>query len=246
MKDSHIIVALDFSSERQVLDFTAQLEPPMCKLKIGKELFTLAGPTLVRQLIDKGFDVFLDLKFHDIPSVISSAVEVAVDEKVYMLTMHALGGERMLASVAETVEALRVQSGVRTPLLLGVTVLTSLGEDDLSQMGFSLPMKEEIVKLASICKNSGLYGIVCSGEEISLIREKFPARRDLAGGKEEFLIVTPGVRIEPVSSDDQRRTITVEDALKKGADYLVMGRTITQSENPEKTVESILEKLNKL
>jgi orotidine-5'-phosphate decarboxylase len=232
-----IIVALDVPERKEAKHLVKELIEYVSIFKIGHQLFISEGKDIIHMIQDTGGEVFLDLKFHDIPSVISNAAEVAVEEKVYMLTMHSLGGKAMLIRVAETLEALRVQSGVRTPLLLGVTILTSLDKKDLSEIGISLSMKDEVVKLASICKNSGLDGVVCSGEEISLIREKFG---------DEFLIVTPGVKLEPTSSDDQRRIITVEDAVKKGADYLVMGRAITTSEEPRKTMESILKKLSKI
>ena len=232
-----IIVALDVPTLGKAEKLVSDLIEYVSIFKIGYQLLISEGKDIIHMVQDKGGKVFLDLKFHDIPSVISNAVEIAVQEKVYILTLHSLGGRAMLSEVVKRVKDLREESSTRRPLLLGVTVLTSLGEDDLPELGFSLSMKEEILKLATICKECGLNGIVCSGEEISLIRERF---------KENFLIVTPGVRFEPLPSDDQRRIITVEDAIRNGADYLVMGRSITESKEPKQKMELILEKLNKL
>lgn len=232
-----IIVALDVPTRKEAEHLVRELIEYVPIFKIGYRLFISEGKDIIHMVQDNGGEVFLDLKFHDIPSVISNAVEVAVKENVYMLTLHSLGGKAMLGQVVERVKTLHEEKSVRAPLLLGVTILTSLGEKDLSELGFSLSMKEEIVKLATTCQECGLNGIVCSGEEISLIREKF---------KERFLIVTPGVRLEALPSDDQRRVITVEDAIKNGADYLVMGRSITESKEPKKKMGLILEKLSKL
>lgn len=238
MRDkSPIIVALDVATRKEAEHLVNELIEYVPIFKIGHQLFLREGIDIVHMLQDKGGEVFLDLKFHDIPSVISNAVEMAVRENVYMLTLHSLGGRAMLDEVAKRVKVLHRDEDLRAPLLLGVTILTSLSEEDLSELGFSLSVKEQILRLATVCKKSGLNGIVCSGKEISLIREKFP---------EDFLIVTPGVRLEALPSDDQRRIVTVEDAIRNGADYLVMGRTITGSKEPKKQIELILNKLSKL
>lgn len=236
-QENPIIVALDVFTRKEAEVLVDDLIEYVSVFKIGHQLFLREGVDIIRMIQDKGGEVFLDLKFHDIPSVISNAVEVAVGEKVFMLTLHSLGGRAMLSSVVERVASLHQSENTRTPLLLGVTILTSLTDEDLSDVGISISMKKEIEKLAQICKDSGLNGIVCSGEEISLIREKLG---------EDFLIVVPGVRMETHSLDDQKRTVTVEDALRNGANYLVMGRTITGSEEPKKKMELILQKLNKL
>ena len=236
-KKNPIIVALDVPTRKEAERLVSNLVKYVSIFKIGHQLFIREGKDIIHMIQNKGGEVFLDLKFHDIPSVISNVVEVAVKEKVYMLTLHSLGGRVMLSEVVERVEALYNDDSARKPLLLGITVLTSLSKDDLLQLGFSLTMKEQVLKLATICKECGLNGIVCSGEEISLIRERF---------QEDFLIVIPGVRFEPLPSDDQRRIITVEDAINRGADYLVMGRSITESKEPKQKIELILEKLNKL
>lgn len=236
-KDKPIIVALDVFTRKEAQSLVENLVEHVSIFKIGHQLFLKEGMDIIHMIQDKGAEVFLDLKFHDIPSVISNAIEVAFNEKIYMLTMHSLGGRAMLEQVVKKVEMLSSEGKGRMPILLGVTILTSLDEEKLKEMGFSLPMKQQVLKLAKISEECGLGGIVCSGEEISLIRDNT---------KENFIIVTPGVRLEKLSSDDQERIITVEDAIKRGADYLVMGRSITESKEPKKKLELILEKLNKL
>lgn len=236
-RENPIIVALDVFTRKEAEKLVNGLIEHVRIFKIGHQLFLKEGMDIIHMIQDKGAEVFLDLKFHDIPSVISSAVEVAFEEKVYMLTLHSLGGRIMLEQAVERIAALSEEGLGRKPLLLGVTILTSLDEEKLKEMGFSLPMNEQVLKLAQISEESGLDGIVCSGEEINLIRNNT---------EEDFIIVTPGVRPEKISSDDQERIITVEDAIKRGADYLVMGRSITESKEPRKKMGLILEKLNRL
>ena len=225
MKDSRIIVALDFSSERQVLDFIAQLEPSMCKLKVGKELFTLAGPSLVRQLTDKGFDVFLDLKFHDIPNTVARACKVAVDMGVWMLNVHALGGRNMLLAAREALEGIE-----NRPLLIAVTILTSMGQQDLQEIGLSGNPEDNVLRLAALTHDAGLDGVVCSSREVSSLRH---AQGDT------FTLVTPGIRPAGSDAGDQKRIMTPTDAIQAGSNYLVIGRPITQSRNPVQTLETI-------
>jgi len=225
LKDSRIIIALDFSSEKQVLDFTAQLEPSMCKLKVGKELFTLAGPTLVRQLIDKGFDVFLDLKFHDIPNTVACACKVAADMGVWMLNVHALGGRNMLLAAREALEG----NGNR-PLLIAVTILTSMGQQDLQEIGLSGNPEDNVLRLAALTHDAGLDGVVCSSREVSSLRQ--------AQG-ETFTLVTPGIRPAGSDAGDQKRIMTPTDAIQAGSNYLVIGRPITQARDPVQTLETI-------
>jgi orotidine-5'-phosphate decarboxylase len=234
-QEKPIIVALDVTRAKaeQLVD---SLVKYVSIFKIGHQLFLREGVDIVHMVQDKGGKVFLDLKFHDIPSVISNAIEVAAREKVHMLTMHTLGGKDMLEQASDRVKSLQ-KDNIQTPLLLGVTILTSLNEQDLHNMGISLSMQEEIAKLAEICKDSALDGIVCSGKEVKLIRKQLG---------EDFLIITPGVMTEALGPDDQKRTVTVEEALKDGADYLVMGRSITTAEEPKKKMELILQELNKL
>ena len=225
MKDSRIIVALDFSSEEQVLEFTKQLEPSMCKLKVGKELFTLAGPDLVRQLIDKGFDVFLDLKFHDIPNTVARACKVAADLGVWMLNVHALGGRNMLGAAREALE-----TSQNRPLLIAVTILTSMGQEDLQEIGLNGTPEENVLRLASLTKEAGLDGVVCSSKEVTKLRQT---------QGEDFTLITPGIRPAGSEAGDQKRIMTPVDAVQAGSNYLVIGRPITQSSDPIRTLETI-------
>ena len=225
MKDSRIIVALDFSSEKQVLGFTRQLEPSMCKLKVGKELFTLAGPNLVRQLIDSGFDVFLDLKFHDIPNTVARACKVAADLGVWMLNVHALGGRNMLTAAREALETSQSR-----PLLIAVTILTSMGQQDLLEIGLSGDPEENVLRLANLTKEACLDGVVCSPREVTNLRQ--------AQG-EAFTLVTPGIRPAGSEAGDQKRIMTPVDAVQAGSNYLVIGRPITQSADPVQTLHTI-------
>ena len=225
MNDSRIIVALDFSSEKQVLEFTSQLEPSMCKLKVGKELFTLAGPDLVRQLVDNGFDIFLDLKFHDIPNTVARACKAATDLGVWMLNVHALGGRHMLIAAREALE-----TSSNRPLLIAVTILTSMGQEDLQEIGLNGTPEDNVLRLANLTKEAGLDGVVCSSREVANIR--------LAQG-EAFTLVTPGIRPAGSEAGDQIRIMTPVDAIQAGSNYLVIGRPITQSADPIKTLHTI-------
>jgi len=225
LKDSRIIIALDFSSEKQVLDFIAQLEPAMCKLKVGKELFTLTGPTLVRQLIDRGFDVFLDLKFHDIPNTVARACKVAADMGVWMLNVHALGGRNMLLAAREALEG-----NENRPLLIAVTILTSMGQQDLQEIGLSGSPEDNVLRLAALTQEAGLDGVVCSSREVTSLRQ------DLG---EAFTLVTPGIRPAGSEVGDQKRIMTPKDAIQAGSNYLVIGRPITQASDPVQTLQTI-------
>ena len=225
LKDSRIIIALDFSSEKQVLDFIAQLDPAMCKLKVGKELFTLAGPPLVRQLIDRGFDVFLDLKFHDIPNTVARACKVAADMGVWMLNVHALGGRNMLLAAREALEG-----NENRPLLIAVTILTSMGQQDLQEIGLSGSPEDNVLRLAALTKDASLDGVVCSSHEVTSLRQ------DLG---EAFTLVTPGIRPAGSEAGDQKRITTPTDAIQAGSNYLVIGRPITQASDPVQTLQTI-------
>ena len=225
MNDSRIIVALDFSSEKQVLEFTSQLEPSMCKLKVGKELFTLAGPNLVRQLVDNGFDVFLDLKFHDIPNTVARACKVATDLGVWMLNVHALGGRNMLIAAREALE-----TSSNRPLLIAVTILTSMGQEDLQEIGLNGTPEDNVLRLANLTKEAGLDGVVCSSREVTNLRQT---------QGEAFTLVTPGIRPAGSEAGDQIRIMTPVDAIQAGSNYLVIGRPITLSADPIKTLHTI-------
>jgi orotidine-5'-phosphate decarboxylase len=213
-----VIVALDFASAEEALHLAQMLDPAMCRVKVGKELFTRAGPALVERLQGMGFEVFLDLKFHDIPNTVAKACRAAADLGVWMVNVHALGGRRMMQAAREAIAAAQHQ-----PLLIAVTVLTSMGEEDLGDIGLSGSAEENVLRLASLAHASGMDGVVCSPKEVAELRESL-------GG--EFRLVTPGVRPAGSATDDQKRVTTPEDAIRLGSSYLVVGRPITQAEDP--------------
>ena len=214
-----IIVALDFDSSSRALNFVDNLDPKLCRLKIGKELFTAAGPNLVEAMIEKEFDVFLDLKFHDIPNTVAGAVQVAADLGVWMLNVHISGGSTMMQSAKDAILSHRD----RKPILIGVTVLTSISSTELLEIGIDNNLKDHVVKLAKLAYQSGLDGVVCSAEEAKLLRNSMPA---------DFILVTPGIRREQDAAGDQKRVITPSQAIRNGSDYLVVGRPITQAASP--------------
>ena len=217
--ENKIIVALDFNSSSQAVEFVDTLDPKLCRLKIGKELFTAAGPNLVETMIKKEFDVFLDLKFHDIPNTVANAVRVAADLGVWMLNVHISGGSAMMKSAKDAI----LSYGDCRPILMGVTVLTSISNADLSEIGIDNDLREQVVKLAKLAYQSGLDGVVCSAEEANLLRNSMPA---------DFILVTPGIRREQDAAGDQKRVITPSQAIRNGSDYLVVGRPITQASSP--------------
>ena len=218
MNTSRIIVALDYPSADAALQLVGQLSPELCRLKVGKELFTRAGPQLVESLVGQGFDVFLDLKFHDIPNTVASACHAAADLGVWMLNVHALGGARMLEAAREGVS----RAG-HSPLLIAVTILTSMDETDLAAVGLAGSPLENVMRLARLAQHSGLDGIVCSSREVT------PLRAEL---ERDFKLVTPGIRPAGSQADDQRRIMTPVDAVTNGSDYLVIGRPVTQADDP--------------
>ena len=213
-----IVVALDYASPEPALALASALTPDLCRLKVGKELFTCAGPSLVEELQHKGFEVFLDLKFHDIPNTAAAAVRVAAAMGVWMVNVHAGGGRRMMEAA---VEALR--DFTQKPLLIGVTVLTSMTDEDLLELGYSESADERVQRLAALAADCGLDGVVCSALEA-------PALRRSMG--EQFCLVTPGIRLAGDEAGDQRRVVTPADAVANGADYLVIGRSITTAADP--------------
>ena len=217
--ENKIIVALDFDSSSRALNFVDNLDPKLCRLKIGKELFTAAGPNLVETMIKKEFDVFLDLKFHDIPNTVASAVQGAADLGVWMLNVHISGGSTMMQSAKDAILSHRD----RKPILIGVTVLTSISSTELLEIGIDNNLKDHVVKLAKLAYQSGLDGVVCSAEEAKLLRNSMPA---------DFILVTPGIRREQDAAGDQKRVITPSQAIRNGSDYLVVGRPITQAASP--------------
>lgn len=228
--DPKIIVAMDFDSADQCLSLAKRLSPADCRLKVGKELFTACGPQIVEKLIGLGFEIFLDLKFHDIPNTTSKAIKAASDMGVWMVNVHASGGRRMMEACRNILDA---QSG-KKPLLIGVTVLTSMEQQDLGEVGITTALDDHVINLASLAKQSGLDGIVCSAHEAKVLRAAMGL---------DFCLVTPGIRMQDSPADDQRRTMTPSDALAAGSSYLVIGRPITKAEDPAAVCQSIAQTL---
>lgn len=224
--DPKIIVALDFPSQNPALALADQLDPAKCRLKVGKELFTRSGPDLVKALQSRGFDIFLDLKFHDIPNTTSAAVAAAAELGVWMVNVHASGGEKMMVACRERLEAF----GNDRPLLIAVTVLTSMSDEDLAGIGITGSAEAHVSRLATLTKNSGLDGVVCSAQE---------APRLKAEQGSDFQLITPGIRPLTADKGDQQRIMTPTDALKAGSDYLVIGRPITKAADPLAALEAI-------
>jgi len=237
MKDTEspgprVIVALDYPDAESALPLVMRLDPTQCRLKIGKELFTAAGPDFVRRLVDLGFDVFLDLKFHDIPSTVARACSAAARLGVWMMNVHALGGERMLTAAREALSELN-----RPPLLVAVTILTSMDETDLRSIGLGGAPGDHVIRLATLAHDCGLDGVVCSSRETRQLRTRL--------GR-SFRLVTPGIRPSGSQMDDQRRVMTPVDAIRNGSTYLVIGRPITQSDDPLGTLLTINRELSSL
>ena len=225
MSDPKIIVALDYDSADGAGHLVSRLNPALCRLKVGKELFTVAGPGFVSGLVDQGYDVFLDLKFHDIPNTVASACRAAAKLGVWMLNVHALGGRAMLGAAREAIE----QSATR-PKLIAVTLLTSMGQKDLVELGINGEPADVVMRLANLAKECGLDGVVCSARETAVLRKNLG---------NDFLLVTPGIRPASASLDDQQRVATPLDAIRDGSSYLVIGRPITQASDPLQALEEI-------
>lgn len=226
MNDQKVIVALDYDNQADALAFVDKIDPASCRLKVGKEMFTLFGPEFVRELHKRGFSVFLDLKFHDIPNTCSKAVRAAAEMGVWMVNVHASGGERMMAASREILEPY----GKDRPLLIAVTVLTSMEQADLAGIGLDVEPQQQVMRLANLTKNAGLDGVVCSAQEASLLKQNLG---------QEFKLVTPGIRPAGSEAGDQRRIMTPYEALQAGSDYLVIGRPITQAADPAKVLTAI-------
>lgn len=220
-----IIVALDFPGADEAINVVSSLDPSICRVKVGKELFTRAGPSLVEQLLKQGFEVFLDLKFHDIPNTVAQACRAAAELGVWMVNVHTLGGRRMMEAAREAID-----STSHKPLLIGVTILTSMGKEDLLEVGLPADPEENVLRLARLAESSGLDGVVCSAKEVSVLRDNV---------RKDFCLVTPGVRPAGASIGDQKRIMTPEKAIESGSSYLVIGRPITQAENPRAELEKI-------
>jgi orotidine-5'-phosphate decarboxylase len=228
--DPKVIVALDFPEPVAALALADRLDPKECALKVGKELFVSGGPEPVRRMVDRGFNVFLDLKFHDIPNTVASACAAAVKLGVWMMNVHASGGRAMLRAAREAVDTTALATSRRTPLLIGVTVLTSLTDDDLREVGHASTVMGEVSVLAQLARACGLDGVVCSAQEASSLRAQYDR---------SFTLVTPGIRLAGAERNDQARTVTPEVAIGAGADYLVIGRPVTQAADPPATLRAI-------
>lgn len=227
---SPVIVALDFDSQREALELVDKIDPADCRLKIGKEMFSLCGPELVRSLQQRGFDIFLDLKFHDIPNTVARSVAAAAELGVWMVDVHACGGARML----EAAKRVLLPYGNDAPALIAVTVLTSMEESELRDIGIQGSLQDHAERLARLAKDNGLDGVVCSAHEATHLKSLFGS---------SFKLVTPGIR--PVGSElgDQRRVMTPPQAMAAGVDYMVIGRPITQSADPARALRDILASL---
>lgn len=224
--NKRILVALDFPTIDQALHMADQLDPSRCRVKVGKELFTRGGPAIVETLQAKGFDLFLDLKFHDIPNTTAKAVRAAGELGVWMVNVHASGGRRMMEAAREELE----QVNQNQTLLIGVTVLTSMERSDLAEIGLDIDPLEQVKRLAKLTESCGLDGIVCSAQEVQPLRETISP---------EFSLVTPGIRPADSEAGDQRRIMTPAQALTAGSTYLVIGRPITKAADPMKALENI-------
>ncbi len=222
-----LIVALDFDNQASAMKLVDQLDPNQCAIKVGSEMFTLLGMDFVKALIARKFKIFLDLKFHDIPNTVASACSVAAEVGVWMLTLHATGGSQMMQAARQAVEPY----GTDRPLLVAVTVLTSLPEKDLPEIGVHIPLQEHVVRLARLAQTAGLDGVVSSALEVPMIKA-------VCGS--EFLTVTPGIRRLSDTQNDQVRMVTPEMAFKAGSDFLVVGRPITRAENPTQAMKDFL------
>lgn len=220
MSDPKIIVAIDKSDVGTARSLAAALDPKLCRLKIGKESFVAVGPQLIDNFQALGFEVFLDLKFHDIPNTVAEACKVAARRGVWMLNVHAAGGRAMMAAAREAIEQANLKS---KPKLVAVTVLTSMTEPELKEIGVPANLDDQVLHLAKLSKECGLDGVVCSAREAELLRREI---------RQSFLLVTPGIRLPSALKDDQARVVTPQDALRAGASYLVIGRPITAAPDP--------------
>lgn len=229
MNNSKIIVALDFESLKETEDFLKKVKGQNCRVKVGKELFTNEGPNVIKLIQQYGFEIFLDLKFHDIPNTVSKAIKASCNLGVWMVNVHASGGKQMLLAAREAVD-----SSSNKPILIAVTILTSYDNSSYQELGFKNNLLDQIAYLTTLSENSGMDGIVCSANDIRSIKPLV---------KEKFQFVTPGIRLAN-SNDDQKRVTTPEDAITQGSNYLVIGRPITSSEEPAALIEKINQKIN--
>jgi orotidine-5'-phosphate decarboxylase len=226
MQEPKVIVALDYADKAEAMAFIQRVSPDLCRLKVGKEMFTLFGPEFVRGLVEKGFDVFLDLKFHDIPNTVAKAVAASAELGVWMVNVHASGGLRMMTAARQAL----LKYGAEAPLLIAVTVLTSMEQEELEQIGVSGSLQDHVLRLARLSQQAGLDGVVCSAQEASLLKQRLG---------DNFKLVTPGIRPAGAALGDQRRVLTPVEACAQGSDYLVIGRPITQASDPAATLAAI-------
>jgi len=229
--NKNIVVALDFERKSDALELIDRLDPNLCRLKIGKEMFTHFGPDFVTQVQNKGFDVFLDLKFHDIPNTVAKAVKAAADLGVWMVNVHASGGSKMMQAARDILKPY----GDKAPILIAVTVLTSMSEEDLLDLGITHSPEQQVNFLAGLAHKAGMDGVVCSAQEAVMLKQNYGT---------DFKLITPGIRTADASVDDQKRIMTPQRAVEAGSDYLVIGRAITKSENPTQTMKDIYSSLN--
>lgn len=229
--NSKVIVALDFDDLSNANSFVEQVSPELCRLKVGKEMFTYFGPSYVNSLVDRGFDVFLDLKFHDIPTTVAKACKAAANLGVWMINVHASGGPKMLEAAKNALD----EFGHEKPKLISVTMLTSMDPIQAASIGVVCSLEKQVLRLAKLTKDSGLDGVVCSAQEARSLRASMGS---------EFCLVTPGIRPEGSTLDDQSRVMTPSKAIAAGSDYLVIGRPVTQSQKPVDTLTQINTSLN--
>ena len=229
-KSPRIIVALDVSTQEDALALATKLDPRLCRVKVGQELFTRIGPRVLEALQNRGFSVFLDLKFHDIPNTVAGACRAAAALEVWMVNVHAAGGRRMMEAAREAVEA-----STARPLLTAVTILTSLDDEDLATIGIGGSAETHVINLAKLAEKSGLDGVICSPQELEGLKGSVP---------DDFLRVTPGIRKADSSKGDQKRVMTPAEAMGLGAHYLVIGRPITEAEEPAEALAVIAEEIN--
>ena len=230
MSDPKIIIALDYPNAQPALALADRLEPSQCRLKVGKQLFTATGPDLLEQLMRRGFEIFLDLKFHDIPNTTAQACKAAASLGVWMVNVHALGGRKMLEAARDA-----VAGTTQKPRLIAVTLLTSMAQQDLADIGINATPAEMVMRLATLARDCGLDGVVCSAQESALLREHCGS---------EFCLVTPGIRPAQASLDDQSRVMTPYAAMEAGSSYLVIGRPITQAADPLRALLEINQELD--
>jgi len=231
MFDPKVVVALDFDKKAEALSFIDKVQPSDCRLKVGKEMFTYFGPEFVKTIVNKGFDVFLDLKFHDIPNTVAKAVKASADLGVWMVNVHASGGSKMMIAAKNSLSAHQNDA----PLLIAVTLLTSMEQDDLIDLGIQKSPAEQVMSLATLANRSGLDGVVCSAWEAESLKKS---------QGQAFKLVTPGIRPVGTNSDDQKRIMSPSEAVAVGADYLVIGRPITKATDPLSVLKSINASLN--